>query len=99
MAAAGLNFLNVLGDRQCGRQARENMHVVVHAADPIEVTVQVVMNSPNVFVEGISLAVRQGPLAILRRKYDVKQELRVGVRHDGQQVFCIAATRLLGILS
>src|SRR5262245_57845459 len=72
MAAAGLNFLNVLGNCQCSGQSGQNVNVVVHAADAVEVTIQVAMNSPNVLVECVALTVGQGPLTILRRKDNVE---------------------------
>jgi hypothetical protein len=51
------------------------------------------MNAPDVFVERVAMAIGQCPFAIFRRKDNVKQELRVGVWHDGRQTFCVAATR------
>jgi hypothetical protein len=97
MAATGFHFLNVLGNRQRGGQSGQDVNVIVGSADAVNVTFQVVMNAPDVFVERVAMAIGQCPFAILRRKDNVKQELRVSVRHDGRQTFCVAATRLIGV--
>ena len=46
--------------------------IVVYAADAVEVTIHIVVDSPN--VQRVSMAVGQSPLAILRRKRQRERE-------------------------
>jgi hypothetical protein len=92
MTAAGLNFLNVLCDLECGRNCSQDVNMVVDAADSVQMALQVLMDSPDVFVWILPMAVDQCAFAILRREYDMEDELRVCVGH-GRLPSYVAATR------
>ena len=66
MTTAGLDFLDVFSDRQCCRSRGQDVNVIIGASDSVQVTVQVLMDSPDVFVKALAMAVGQGSLAVFR---------------------------------
>ena len=61
------------------------MNVIVDAANAIQMAIEILVDSPDITIKKLSLPVGQCALAILRREDDVKQQLRVGIRHGDLQ--------------
>lgn len=61
-----------------GVQAGQDMNVVFHAADAVEVALLVLGDAPDVAKQIVATGLRQNAFAMLRREDDVVDDLGVG---------------------
>jgi hypothetical protein len=70
------------------------MNVIVDASDAIQVAIEILVDSPDIAIKKLSMALGQRALAIPRGENDVKQQLGVGIRHGEPQGNVSPLTRL-----
>jgi hypothetical protein len=70
------------------------MNMIIDASNAVQMTIEILVNSPDIAIKKIPMAVGQGTLAILRREYDVKQQLGGGIRHGDPRANMLPQTRL-----
>ena len=77
-ARGSLDVLHQISQGDGWMNLRQDVNVILYAADPVEVTVLVFQNAPSVAEEIIAPVCQQHPFAILRREDDVILDLGEG---------------------